>query len=190
MNRLDKHLVEPAIPLLPGAPLAIYNIVATIFALLFLLAIVLGVWLMLREVWRNATQPDTRRETWERIRQWPTSKSDLILPVTMAYFAGIMVPMVAAMLVLPRGVLVEVISPEEFSTIFCIAFSPLLIVMIILVGGSIFDTYRDLRRRWATGTKRQRIVIATGVIAAVVVLATTAIGDFTGWDNKLWFNAE
>ena len=101
VNRLDKHLVEPAIPLLPGAPLAFYNIVATVFALVFLLAIVLGIWLMLRELWRNATQPDARRETRERIRKWPTSKSDLILPVTMAYFAGIMVPMVAAMLVLP-----------------------------------------------------------------------------------------
>ena len=170
--------------------MAFYNIVATIFALVFLLAIVLGVWLMLREVWQNVTQPDARRQAWERIRQWPTRKSDLILPVTMAYFAGIMVPMVAVMLVLPRGGLVGVISPEEFLTIFFIGFSPLLIAMIILVGISIFDTYRDLRRRWATGTKRQRIVIATGVIAGVVVLATIAIGDLTGWDNELWFNAE
>ena len=188
-NRLDDHLITPALPLLPGAPFILYSIVVYAVSILLLLGLVLALWAVCRWGWSNLTEENMRRDTWARIRAWPASKWDLFLALAMAYVAGIMVLMIATMVVLPRGRIAGTMSPEEFLNIFWVSFAPFLIVTLIFVGRSIFDTYKDLKRRWAIGTSKQKAILAAGVIAFMAILVLLVSGDIAGWDEMLFANS-
>ena len=185
-TRIDNHLITPVIPHLPGVPMLVYGVIVYAVAVLVLLGMILAAWLVCRQGWRVLTQEEVRRDSWEKVRQWPTSKWDLALPVTMAYSAGFMVPMITAMLVIPGGRLAGTVAPTEFLVIFWVAIAPLFVALMPFTGRSLLETYRDVKRRWVVGTRKQKTILAIVLIAAVLVLLMLMIGDLVGWDDMLF----
>ena len=113
-NAVYEHLITPAIPFLPKVPFILYSIFATAFAVLFLLGLVAASGQLLAKGWRHLTTKDLRNDLVEDIRAWPTGKWDLLPVIATTYFVATMLPLVAALLVLPEGQLAGVVSQEQF----------------------------------------------------------------------------
>ena len=184
-NAVYEHLIPPAIPFLPKVPFMLYSIFATAFAILFLLGFVLAIWRLFENGWKHLTRSELRNDLKANIQRWPTSKWDLLPVVATTYFVATMLPLVAAMLVLPQGRLAGVVSPEEFASIFLVVFTPMMIIFAAMMLRWGFEAYKDIKQRWVSGTRRERFTYA-GVAAFVLVAWVFMVaGDLAGWDELL-----
>ncbi len=187
-NRLDNHLVEPAIPFAPLLPFVIYSIFATVFAILFLLGLLIAIGQLFRGSWKHLVRKDLRSELLRKIRRWPTGKWDLLPVIATTYFVATMLPMVAAMIVLPRGRLAGTISQEEFASLFAIVFTPMMVIFLVMLGRWAVEAYRDMKQRWLDGTRRERITLAAVMTFLVLAWVFMIVGELAGWDDLLWSN--
>ncbi len=184
------YLISPAIPLLPGITLIIYNIVVTMYVILFLMGLLVALWRLFTEGRKHLTSKDLRSELREKMGRWPTSKWDILVIVGATYSVATMVPLVVLMLVLPRGRLSGVISGEEAQTILVSVLAPLLLIFIAIFVRLMFETYREVRSQWVSGTSRERITLVSAISFLLVVWIALVAGDLAGWDSMLWFNGD
>ena len=70
-----------------------------------------------------------------------------------------MLPMVAALLVLPQGRLVGVVSPEKLANIFLVVFTPMILIFAAMMLRWGFEAYQDMKQRWASGTRVEKVYI-------------------------------
>ena len=185
-NAVYEYLITPAIPFLPRVPFTLYTIFATSFAVLFLLGFVVAMGQLCANGWKHLTRRDLRNDLMENIRRWPTSKWDLLSVIATTYFVATMLPLVATMLVLPQGRLADVVSPEEFANIFLIVLTPMMVIFLIMMVRWAIETYRDLRRRWVSRTRRERITFAAVTLLVLVGWMFIMGGELAGWDDLLW----
>ena len=184
-NAVYEHLITPAIPFLPRVPFTLYTIFATAFAVLFLLGFVIAIGQLFANGWKHLTRRELRNDLMENIRRWPTSKWDLLAVIATTYFVATMLPLVAAMLVLPQGRLANVVSPEEFAGIFLIVLTPMMVIFFIMMVRSAIETYKDMKRRWVSGTRREGFILI-GVTAFVLVAwAFLMGGELAGWLGRI-----
>lgn len=188
-NRLDNHLVEPAMPFAPLLPFVIYNIFATVFAILFLLGLLIAFGQLLRGSWQYLVRKDLRSELFKKIRSWPTSKWDLLPVVATTYFVATMLPMVAAIILLPRGRLAGTISQEEVASLFAIAFTPMMVIFLVMLGRWAFEAYRGIRQQWLTGNQRERITIVAVMAFVLLGWSFLMVGELAGWNELTWANS-
>ena len=182
------NFITPAIPYLPKLPFILYSVFMTAFTFLFLIGIVAVIWGLLTTGWKHLTSADVRNDLRGNIRTWPTSKWDLLPAIATTYFLATMLPMMTVLLVIPQGRLVGVVSQEEFATIFLVVFTPMMLIFGALVLRWGFAEYRETKRRWVTGTRRERIVIASAAAFVLAAWGFMVIGELTGWDDLLWIN--
>ena len=182
------NFITPAIPFLPKVPFILYNIFMTAFTVLFLLGLVAAIWGLFATGWKHLMKRELRDDVREKIRKWPTSKWDLLPVIGTTYLVATMLPMVTAMLMLPRGRLIGVVSEEELANIFLVAFTPMMLIFAAMMLRWGFEAYPDMKQRWVTGTRRERYTYA-GVAAFVLgVWVLMVAGELAGWDDMLWMN--
>ena len=188
-NAVYEHLITPAIPFLPKVPFTLYSTFAAAFAVLFLLGLVAAIGQLLANGWKHLTAKNLRNDLMENIRRWPTSKWDLLPVIAGTYFVATMLPMMALMLVIPRGRLAGVVSQEEFANIFLVVLTPMMLIFFIMMVRWAFEAYKDMKQRWVSGTRRERFTFAG--VAAFVLVAWGFImaGELAGWDDLLWMNS-
>ena len=187
-NRLDSHLVEPALPFAPLVPFVIYSIFSTVFAILFLLGFLIAVGQLFKGSWQHLVRKDLRSELLRKVRKWPTSKWDLLPVIAITYFVATMLPMIAVIIVLPRGRLAGSISQEEFSSLFAIVFTPMMVIFLVMLGRWAVEAYRYMKQQWLSGTRRERITLATVTAFVLVAWVFMVVGELVGWDDLLWSN--
>ena len=185
-NAVYEYLITPAIPFLPRVPFTLYTIFATSFAVLFLLGFVVAMGQLCTNGWKHLKRRELRDDLMENIRRWPTSKWDLLSVIATTYFVATMLPLVATMLVLPQGRLADVVSPEEFANIFLIVLTPMMVIFLIMMFRWAIEAYRDMRRRWVSGTRRERITFAAVMLFVLVGWMFMMGGELAGWDDLLW----
>ena len=184
-----EHLVTPAIPFLPKVPFILYSIFATAFAVLFLLGFVVTIGQLFTNGWKHLTRSELRNGLVENIRRWPTSKWDLLPVIATAYFVATMLPLVAAVLVLPEGRLAGVVSQKEFASIFLVVFTPMMLIFAVMMVRWAFEAYRDMKQRWVSGTRRERFTFAVVMSFVLVAWVFMMGGELAGWDDLLWTNS-
>ena len=187
-NAVYEYLITPAIPFLPKVPFTLYTIFATAFAVLFLLGFVVAIGQLFANGWKHLSRRELRNDLMENIRRWPTSKWDLLSVIATTYFVATMLPLVAAMLVLPRGRLADVVSPEDFAYIFLIVLTPMMVIFIIMMVRWAIEAYRDMKQRWVSGTRRDRFTLAAVMAFVLIAWAFMMGGELAGWDDLLWTN--
>ena len=101
-----------------------------------------------------------------------------------------MLPMVAALLVLPQGRLVGVVSPEELANIFLVVFTPMIFIFAAMMLRLGFEAYQDMKQRWACGTRVERYTYAGVTAFVLVVWGFMMGGELAGWDELLWTNSK
>ncbi len=188
-NAVYEYLITPTIPFLPKAPFILYSIFMTTFTILFLLGLVAAIWRSFAAGWKHLTRGELRNDLMENIRRWPTSKWDLLSVIATTYFVATMLPLVAAMLVLPQGRLADVVSPEEFANIFLIVLTPMMVIFIIMMVRWAIDAYRDMKQRWVSGTRIERFTYAGVAAFLLVTWGFMMGGELAGWDDLLWMNS-
>ena len=180
------NFITPAIPYLPKAPFILYSIFMTAFTILFLLGLVAAIWGSFATGWKHLTRKELRHDLRENIRRWPTSKWDLLPVIGTTYVIATMLPMVTLLLVLPKWRLVGVVSPEELANVFLVVFTPMMLIFVAMMFRLGFEAYRDMKQRWASGTRIERFTYA-GVAAFLLVTWGFMIGgELAGWDELLW----
>ncbi len=127
------NFITPAIPFLPKVPFILYSIFMTAFTVLFLLGLVVAIWGFFAAGWRHLTRRELRDDLRENIRRWPASKWDLLPVIGTTYVVATMLPMVTALLVLPQGRLVGVVSQEELANIFLVVFTPMILIFAAMM---------------------------------------------------------
>ena len=141
-NALYDYLITPALPFLPKVPFTLYSIFVTAFAILFLIGLVATAVQLVAKGWQLLTRKELRNDLKENIRRWPTSKWDILPVVASTYLAATMFPMVAMLLVLPRGRLAGVVSEKEFASIFVVVFTPVMLFFFAMVVRWAFEVYK------------------------------------------------
>ena len=48
--------------------------------------------------------------------------------------------------------------------------------------------YRETRQQWVSGTRGTRIYLLTSAIVAVAAYLIILVGEFAGWEHRLWFS--
>ena len=180
-----EHLITPAIPFLPKIPFILYSIFATAFAVLFLVGLVASVVQLFAKGWKHLTIGELRRDLREKIRRWPTSKWDLLPVIATTYFVATMLPIVAMLLVLPQGRLGGIISQEEFANIFLVVFTPMMLIFFAILVQGAFEAYRDMKRQWVSGTRRERSTFVVVMACVLIAWAFMMVGELAGWDDLL-----
>ena len=188
-NVLYYHMVLPAIPFLPMVGFVLYSVFMTVFAILFLLGLVVTVWGSLAGGWKNLARKDLRYELREKIRSWPSSKWDLLPVIATTYLIATVVPLVTIMLMLPPARLAGAVSQEEFLAIFLVVVIPILLIFLAMLTRWAFEAYGEMKQRWTFGTRRERAKIAFGISFGLVAWVILVFGDLAGWNDVLWFNS-
>ena len=183
------YVIVPAVPFLSMATFALYNFIVTLYALLLLIALTVGVWIALKGAWKRLAHADLRHQSWENFTKWPNSKWDLLTVAAVTYFVAVIMTVIAMKLVLPAERISSKLSPEEFASIFIIVVTPLLLMVVAILGRAMFGIYQAIKQQWASGTRKERIIIAVTVSFFAIVWLVIVIGDMTGWDDALWFNS-
>ena len=183
------NLITPAIPFLPKVPFILYSIFMTAFTVLFMLGLLVAAWGLLAAGWKHLTRRELRADLRENIRRWPTSKWDLLPVIGTTYVVAMTLSMVAALLVLPQGRLVGVVSPEELATIFLVVFTPMILIFAVMMLRWGFEAYQDMKQRWASGTRVERYTYVGATAFALVVWAFMVVGELAGWDELLWMSS-
>ena len=187
-SAMYENFITPAIPFLPKVPFILYSIFMTAFTVLFLLGLVVAVWGLFAAGWKHLTRRELRDDLRENIRRWPSSKWDLLPIIGTTYVVATMLPMVAVLLVLPQGRLVGVVSPEELANIFLVVFTPMIVIFAAMMIRWGFEAYRDMKQRWASGTRVGRYSYAGTAAFVLVAWVFTVAGELAGWDELLWMN--
>ena len=188
-NAIYEYLIAPAIPILPKVPFILYSIFATAFAVLFLLGLVATAGQLLAKGWRHLTIKDLRNNLIEKVRTWPTSKWDLLPVIATTYFVATMLPLVAALLVLPEKQLVGVVTQKQFANMSLVVFTPMMVVFIVMMGRWAFEAYKEMTQRWASGTRSEKITFATSMASIMVAWVFMMAGDLAGWGDLLWMSS-
>ena len=183
------NLITPAIPFLPKVPFILYSIFMTAFTVLFMLGLVVAVWGLFAAGWKHLTRRELRADLRENIRRWPTSKWDLLPVIGTTYVVAMTLSIVTALLVLPQGRLVGVVSPEELATIFLVVFTPMVLIFAVMMLRWGFEAYQDMKQRWASGTRVERYPYVGATAFALVVWVFMVVGDLAGWDELLWMSS-
>ena len=183
------NFITPAIPFLPKVSFILYSIFMTAFTILFLLGLVVAVWGLFAAGWKHLTRRELRDDLRENIRRWPSSKWDLLPVIGTTYVVATMLPMVAALLVLPQGRLVGIISPQELANIFLVVFTPMIVIFAAMMVRWGFEAYRDMKQRWASGTRVERYTYVGTAAFVLVVWVFMVGGELAGWDELLWMNS-
>ena len=182
------NFITPAIPYLPKVPFILYSIFITAFTVLFLLGLVVAIWGLFAAGWKHLTRRELRDDLRENIRRWPTSKWDLLPVIGTTYVVATMLTMVTALLVLPQGRLVGVVTPEEVANIFLVVFTPMILIFAAMMLRWGFEAYQDMKQRWASGTLVERYTYAGTVAFVLVAWVFMVAGELAGWDELLWMN--
>ncbi len=188
-NVVYEHLITPAIPFLPKVPFILYSIFTTVFAVLFLLGLIAATGQLFATGWKYLTSEELRNDLRENIRRWPTSKWDLLPVIATTYFVATMSPLVAMLLVIPEGRLAGVVSQEEFANMFLVIFTPMMLIYFAMMLRWAFEAYGNMKKRWVSGTRRERITFAAAVAFVLVAWVFMIAGDLAGWDDLLLKNS-
>lgn len=180
------NFITPALPFLPKVPFILYSIFMTAFTALFMLGLVIAVWGSFAAGWKHLTRRELRDDLRENIRRWPSSKWDLLPVIGTTYVVAMMLPMVAALLVLPQERLVGVVAPDELASIFLVAFTPMIVIFAAMMLRLGFETYRDMKQRWTSGTRVERYTYAGTAVFVLVAWVFMMAGELAGWDDLLW----
>ena len=169
----------------PIAPVAAYNVAATMLALLMGLALVWVIWTSLRTAWSFLTSKQPWNSLWKDIREWPKSKTDALMAIEMAWLTALVV----ASAVFFFNV------PEEISTIIAQQVGPIVVLLILpaLIPFAIqfaIALYRDTRQQWTSGTRGTRMYLVTSAVIVTAAYLITFLGEFAGWEHRLWFYDE
>ncbi len=183
------NFITPAIPYLPKVPFILYSIFITAFTVLFLLGLVVAIWGLFAAGWKHLTRRELRDDLRENIRRWPTSKWDLLPVIGTTYVVATMLTMVTALLVLPQGRLVGVVTPEELANIFLVVFTPMILIFAAMMLRWGFEAYQDMKQRWASGTHVERYTYVGAAAFGLVVWVFMVVGELSGWDELLWVNS-
>lgn len=184
-NAVYEHLITPALPILPEVPFMLYSIFVTVFAVLFLLGLIVAMWQSFAIGWRHLTNKELRNDLVENIRRWPTSKWDLLPVIATTYFVATMLPLMASMLVLPKGRLAGVVSPEESANILLIVLTPMMVLFFIMMVRWVFESYQEMKGRWMSVTPGERLTYVSAAAFVLVTLGFVFVGDLAGWDELL-----
>ena len=123
-------VIMPAVRwITPIAPVAIYNVAATMLALLMGLALVWVIWTSLQTAGRFLTSKQPWKPLWKDIREWPKTTNDALMAIEMAWLTALVVASAVFFFKVP----------EETSTIIAQEVGPI----IVLPYSSGFDPVND-----------------------------------------------
>lgn len=186
---LYEYVISPSKQFLPMVPVFLYNFLATAMVLIFLAGLAIGIWLLLKEGWRHITIKEVRKNTIEKICDWPNSKWDILWSLAVAYLLLLLALMLIVTQVIPRERLVGVVSPEEARNIAVYLIVPLLLVVLPLFVRGMANMFRDMKQRLVSGGLREKVTLSVSTSFALIAYGAVVIGDFAGWGHLLWFNA-
>ena len=185
-NRILDRAIEWIWPKTPSIMFTIYEILITLVAIAFAIALVYMLLRALRSAW-SLKNREQRRNAWEmvreKVRQWPTGKKDAFTVMAMTWIVAIYVPLFVMIFTVPEGQLAGRIPIETILITLILAILP----MYALFGWHGYEYARQFWQKWRTETGKGRIRLALPVIAVVLIVALFVWGDVSGWDDRAWF---
>ncbi len=177
-------VIMPAVRwITPIAPVAIYNVAATMLALLMGIAMVWAIWKLVRTVWSFLTSKQPWKSLWKDIQEWPRNRDDALFAVEMAWLVALFATSVVFFTSVPEETFTS-IAPLV-APIMVLLTLPALIPFTIQFGIAL---YRETKQQWVSGTRGTRIYLLTSAIIAAAAYLIILAGEFAGWEHRLWFS--
>ena len=182
-DRILDRAIEWIWPATPHIMFIIYNIVMALITVAFGIVVVYALWRALRGVWKLLTDRGQQRKARDKVRQWPTGKSDVLATMAITWSIAVVVSFSTFALSVPRGRFTEQELRGTVLTILLLAMTPVL----LLIYWQFYEFLRGVWLKWRTETRNGRIRIATATVAFILFIALMIWGDISGWEDRAWF---
>lgn len=187
-DKVSQQVIPSAMQVLPLILVPLYNVSATAVLILFVVALVLGGWMTLKECWDRMTKKHLRDETMAHIRALPAKRFSLLIMAAVAISVITTFALVLESWLLANGRLSWIQSQEDAKTLVLMTLIPLQFVWLAVLCRQVFQMYREIRILWGTATTKIKVGFSTTIMLTLIAWTVVSAGEFAGWNHLLWFN--